>query len=146
MLRDARQASPGSSSCLSGVGTAASEQWEALAEEVSRQFRPQGSEVWSGDVYILALEHCPTGKARRRLLCAQGTCAALWRVSLCSDLPGLARKLAVWIGLSVNASPTPTLGDGPASPHCRRQLLDVQLDAGVEDAMLARALERGTTD
>lgn len=99
---------------------------------------------WSGDVFILALEHCPTGKARRTLLCLEGACAALWRVSLSSNLPALARKLAVWIGLSLNS------GGGPAgpghSPQSRRRLLDVRLDVGVEDAMLARALERGFQD
>lgn len=132
-------------------GSAAARRWEELAEEVSLQFCPPVSvasgaaanSAWSGDVFVVALEHCPTGRARRKLLCIEGTCAALWRVSLCSNLPGLARKLAVWIGLSVSAS---GCAAGSPTEHSRRHLLDVQLDAGVEDAMLSRALERGMED
>merc|ERR1712061_154685 len=106
--------------------------WEALATEVSLHFQPpnvansnfnNGSKLppdpsnrgirggagagpiaWSCDVFILVLEHCPTGKARRMLLCADGTCAALWKASLSQNLPNLARRLAVWIGLSLNST------------------------------------------
>jgi len=101
-----------------------------------------GASNWSGDMYVLALEHCPTGKARRKLLCADGACAALWRVSLSNNLPSLARKLAVWIGLSVNNSPNGCVG----SPQSRASLLDVPLDVGAREAMLAKVLQRGMED
>lgn len=103
---------------------------------------PQAA-AWSGDVLLLALEHCPTGRARRKLLSADGVCAALWCTSLAKDLPDLARKLAVWVGLSVNNGPA---GSVSGSPGCRRRLLDVSLDSGTKDTMLARSLERGLAD
>lgn len=151
-----------------GSGGTAARRWEALAEALARHFapptgtvgeRPAASAVdWTGDVFILALEHCPTGKARRLLLCAEGACAALWRVSLDRNLPDLARKLAVWIGLSVSSagcapagfvselSGSPSSSSTAPPPQSRRTLLDVQLDNGVEEAMLSRALRRGLTD
>jgi len=103
---------------------------------------PSASDKWSGDAYILALEHCPTGRARRRLLCADGACSALWCVCLSNNLPSLARKLAVWIGLSMTTSPQDEFG----SPQSRRRLLDISLGPGEKEAMLARALERGAQD
>lgn len=123
--------------------------WNTLVEEVTELFKPpEGSSPpnndatdWTCDIYALALEHCPTGKARRELL-KGGTCAALWRGSLLHNLPDLARKLAVWIGLAVNN----TIAEGPGSLESRRKFLDVQLENGTCDCMLARVLEKATTD
>jgi len=146
-----------------GCQVEVAKRWEALAKEVAVHFQPPGGarpapdrpisgaaagdgpQPWSCDVCVLMLEHCPTGRARRTLLCAEGACAALWRASLCQNLPGLARKLAVWIGLSFNGTMTEENG----GPLTRRRLLDIQLGGaggGGSDTVLARVLEKGTRD
>lgn len=98
---------------------------------------PFGGDEWCCDVFILALEHCPTGKSRRRFLCEEEVCAALWCVSLEKNIPSLASKLAVWIGLSLNSK---------SAESSRRKLLDVRLNSGVQDSVLARVLERAVED
>eukprot|EP00929_Paragymnodinium_shiwhaense_P101735 TRINITY_DN64894_c0_g1_i1.p1 TRINITY_DN64894_c0_g1~~TRINITY_DN64894_c0_g1_i1.p1 ORF type:complete len:706 (+),score=123.22 TRINITY_DN64894_c0_g1_i1:393-2510(+) len=155
-------ATPSSSS---SAGTAAfalapPRPWESVAKYVARYFGPAAAkadsakttgptgqtrtagELWACDVYVLALELCPSGKGRRRLLEADGACSALWRCCLDLNLPDLARKLAVWIGLSTGGA------SDPASPssRSRRRLLDVELGPGQSDSILAHALERGLTD
>mmetsp|Transcript_45893 Transcript_45893/g.99047 ORF Transcript_45893/g.99047 Transcript_45893/m.99047 type:complete len:782 (+) Transcript_45893:97-2442(+) len=145
--------------------TEAALKWEEMAEPILQCFQPPpferffdaspgrppptappvpGSSLqakWSGDILILSLEHCPTGRSRRKLLLGEGVCVALWHISLSQDLPDLARKLAIWIGLSANNGPVYA-----GSPSSRRRLLDVKLDEGSTDSMLARALERGMED
>ncbi|CAJ1376318.1 unnamed protein product [Effrenium voratum] len=81
------------------------------------------------------MDYCKTGRARRHFIFQPCACAALWRVSLQLNLPALARKLAIWIGLSV------TTRSGEQS---RSSLLDVPV-AG-EDAILGRVLERAAED
>eukprot|EP00927_Polykrikos_kofoidii_P015132 TRINITY_DN16712_c0_g1_i1.p1 TRINITY_DN16712_c0_g1~~TRINITY_DN16712_c0_g1_i1.p1 ORF type:complete len:850 (-),score=130.39 TRINITY_DN16712_c0_g1_i1:57-2606(-) len=122
----------------------ATRRWESIANDIFRVFglpTPNSSTAsWPCDVHVLALDLCPSGKARRNLLCADGVCAALWKHCLDRNLADLARKLAVWIGLSVsNIVPA----SGVIS---RRQLLDVPLEEGVEDVMLARTLLLATED
>lgn len=96
------------------------------------------------DLLILALDHCPSGKARRELLCADGACAALWRCSLSNNLPELAKRLAVWIGLSTGGS---SASNGTRETNMRKDLLDARFDyTGTEDVMLACAFERATQD
>eukprot|EP00928_Gymnodinium_smaydae_P022669 TRINITY_DN18969_c0_g2_i1.p1 TRINITY_DN18969_c0_g2~~TRINITY_DN18969_c0_g2_i1.p1 ORF type:complete len:902 (+),score=209.83 TRINITY_DN18969_c0_g2_i1:154-2859(+) len=113
--------------------------WEALARDIASHFAPAtspgassaaatsgenggSSGRWmSADVFILALDICRTGRARRSLLCAPGACAALWRVCLDEDLPDVARQIAVWIGISLTG-----VEDGAPSRH---DLLDVPLPA-----------------
>jgi len=121
--------------------------WDDLVRELAAAFGPKqhanaDSRPWPCDVYILALEHCPTGKGRRELLNAEGACAALWRASLMQNFPDLARKLAVWIGLSVSN----TLNDGPNCLKSRRQFLDVPLDRDMPDGMLSRVLQKAISD
>ncbi|CAE8721328.1 unnamed protein product, partial [Polarella glacialis] len=122
------------------------QKFEALACPLVQHFGParQGpsvAAVWFCDVYFLAMEHCPTGRSRRSFIIENGACAALWRESLEQNLPALACKLAVWIGLAVNAG-----SGGGGSTVSRRELLDVRLEPGVEDCVLARAVERAVTD
>lgn len=117
--------------------------WEALAGDLAAHFQPPpGAKDWPCDVFVLALEHCPSAKVRRTFLCGDGACAALWQASLAQNLPSLARKLAVWIGLSSNSA-TVSASEGRQS---RRRLLDAPLEHGVEDTMLARCLQRATED
>jgi len=126
--------------------------WEALAGDLALHFQPPPQEAdnaaraeeggWPCDVFVLALEHCPSGKARRTFLCSEGACAALWQASLSQNLPSLARKLAVWIGLSANGM----AWSASEGRQARRRLLDAPLRRGGGDTMLARCLQRAAED
>jgi len=102
----------------------AAKPWEVLAKSM---FQARFKE--RADIYVLALEHCPT-RARRRLL-DYASCASIWQASLAQDLPELARKLAVWIGLS-------------ETNVARRILLNVRLEDCVD--VLSGALSRAEED
>lgn len=117
--------------------------WEALAELLHMHFKPPvGESGWACDMFVLALEHCPSGKVRRTFLCGEGASPALWQASLVQNLPSLARKLAVWIGLSSNNGAV-SASEGRQS---RRRLLDAPLSSGMQDTMLVRCLQRATKD
>ncbi|CAK0810549.1 unnamed protein product, partial [Prorocentrum cordatum] len=119
-----------------GGASEAARRWEALAAGAVAHWGPAAGAAgapWHCDVVVLALERCPSS-VRRGLLCAPGLCEALWRSGLERNLPGLARKLAVWIGL---------LPVGGGELHARRRLLDVQLGEGPEDCVLLLAVKRG---
>ena len=104
-------------------------------KEVSRSsFSKPVTSDWSPDFLLLVLELCQSGKARRALL-PPATCSALWRASLQQNLPSLAKKLAIWIGLSVNLR----------GENSRSQLLDVPPYAS-EDSVLGLMLERAVED
>merc|ERR1712136_566429 len=102
----------------------AAKPWEVLAKSM---FQARFKE--RADIYVLALEHCPT-RAPRRLL-DYASCASIWQASLAQDLPELARKLAVWIGLS-------------ETNVARRILLNVRLEDCVD--VLSGALSRAEED
>ncbi|CAE7642056.1 Mettl21A [Symbiodinium pilosum] len=105
-------------------------------KEASRSsFTKPAAGDWSPDFCLLALDLSQSRKSRRALL-QPATCSALWRVSLQQNLPALAKKLAIWIGLSVNAK---------SGENSRSQLLDVPPYAS-EDSALALILERAVEE
>eukprot|EP00746_Dinoflagellata_sp_MGD_P127392 gnl/MRDRNA2_/MRDRNA2_61986_c0_seq1.p1 gnl/MRDRNA2_/MRDRNA2_61986_c0~~gnl/MRDRNA2_/MRDRNA2_61986_c0_seq1.p1 ORF type:complete len:760 (-),score=139.88 gnl/MRDRNA2_/MRDRNA2_61986_c0_seq1:55-2334(-) len=117
-------------------GAQGTRKWEALAPKLAEAFNP--SQRPQCDIFVLALERCPMVRARKVFLCHPGAAAAIWKSSLDLNHPNLARKFAVWIGLSM---------EGFDGPYSRRQLLDVSLDGHRGGkSMLARVLEKAATD
>ncbi|CAL1129881.1 unnamed protein product [Cladocopium goreaui] len=90
---------------------------------------------WSPDIFILALDYCRNGRSRRTFLFQADASAAIWRVSLQLNLPALARKMAIWIGLSVPAR---------SGDQSRSILLDAPLYG--DDSILGRVVERAAED
>eukprot|EP00434_Breviolum_minutum_P011790 symbB.v1.2.010405.t1/scaffold657.1/size175864/2 len=124
---------PDSGSGGLGSPTSSPERLPPLPREASRI--SVKTTDWSPDVFILALDYCRNGRSRRTFLFQADASAAIWRASLQLNLPALARKMAIWIGLSVSAR---------SGDQSRSTLLDAPLYG--DDSILGRVVERAAED